>query len=122
VRPELNIVTGEVCPTCNGTGKISASILVTDQVDAVIDDLLGRQNMRSLTLYVHPFLHSYYTKGLVSRQMRWYMKYYKWVKIMKDTSLGITDFKVMDEHGDEIELHSSAQELNGVQDKHVEVE
>jgi ribonuclease G len=26
VRPEMNIATKEVCPTCNGTGKITASI------------------------------------------------------------------------------------------------
>lgn len=122
VRPELNIATVEVCPTCNGTGKISASILVTDLIDAAIDDLLGQQNQKSITLYVHPFLHSYYTKGFVSRQMKWYMKYYKWVKIMKDTSLGITNFKVVDEHGDDIEMISSALEQNGVQDKHVDVE
>ena len=32
VRPELNIVTKEICPTCGGTGKIAPSILVADQV------------------------------------------------------------------------------------------
>jgi len=33
VRPQMNIITKEVCPTCNGTGKITASILVTDQIE-----------------------------------------------------------------------------------------
>jgi len=36
---------------------------------------------------------------------------------MKDTALGLTDFKVMDEHGDEIELKSAYTEVNGLQDR-----
>ncbi|RZJ59411.1 MAG: Rne/Rng family ribonuclease, partial [Hymenobacter sp.] len=107
VRPAETIVTGEVCPTCGGTGKISASIQVTDEIDNSIDDLLLNQNQAGITLYVHPFLHAFYTKGLVSRQMKWYLKYYKWVKVMKDTSLGLTDFRIEDEHGEQIELHSA---------------
>ncbi|HEX8351156.1 MAG TPA: Rne/Rng family ribonuclease, partial [Hymenobacter sp.] len=84
VRPAENIITGEVCPTCGGTGKISASILVTDEIDNSIEDLLVTQNQSGITLFVHPFLHAYYTKGLVSKQMKWYLKYYKWVKVVKD--------------------------------------
>ncbi len=108
IRPETNITTVEVCPTCNGTGQISASILVTDEIESNIDHLLTTQNQKGITLYVHPFLHSYYTKGIVSKQMKWYLKFYKWVKIVKDTSLGITDYKLHDEHGDEIETTQGA--------------
>ena len=105
VRPEQNIVTAEVCPTCNGTGTINASILVTDEIDRVVDDLLVGQNQSGISLYVHPFLYAFYTKGIISRQMKWYLKYYKWVKLVKDTSLGLTDFRIVDERGEEIELH-----------------
>ncbi|WP_192823003.1 Rne/Rng family ribonuclease [Rufibacter sp. LB8] len=122
VRPEQNIVTGEVCPTCQGSGKISASILVTDDIDQTIEDLLTRQNQKNISLYVHPFLHAYYTKGFISKQRRWFLKYMKWVNIVKDTSLALTDFKVMDEHGDEIELKSAYSEVNGLQDRAVEAE
>ncbi|GGG30847.1 MULTISPECIES: Rne/Rng family ribonuclease [Pontibacter] len=117
VRPEQNIVTGEVCPTCNGTGKITASILITDEIDVAVDDLLTRHNHRSLTLYVHPFLYAYYTSGVISKQMKWFFHYFKWVKFVKDTSLGITDFKVMDDKGEEIELRTALTEVNGVQDQ-----
>jgi ribonuclease G len=122
VRPAETIVTGEVCPTCGGTGKISASIQVTDEIDNSIDDLLVNQNQAGITLYVHPFLHAFYTKGLVSRQMKWYLKYYKWVKVMKDTSLGLTDFRIEDEHGEQIELHSAAAAMARAQDREVVVE
>jgi len=122
VRPEQNIITGEVCPTCGGTGKITASILVTDQIEAIIDDLLTVQNQKSITLYVHPFVHSYYTKGLVSKQRKLYFKYYKWIKFVQDTSLGITDFRVTDDRGEEIELRASTTEQNGVQEKYMAAE
>ncbi|UOQ97574.1 Rne/Rng family ribonuclease [Hymenobacter sp. 5317J-9] len=122
VRPAENIVTGEVCPTCGGTGKISASIQVTDDIDNSIDDLLVNQNQSGLTLSVHPFLHAYYTKGLVSRQMKWYLKYYKWVKVVKDSSLGLTDYRIEDERGEEIQLRSSAAAMSRLQDREVEIE
>jgi ribonuclease G len=122
VRPEQNIVTGEVCPTCGGSGKITASILVTDQIEHIIDDLFNIQNQKAVTLFVHPFLFSYYTKGLVSKQWKMYLKYYKWVKFVQDTSLGITDYRVVDERGEEIELHANAAEQNGVQEKFSEAD
>ncbi|MDH5382527.1 MAG: Rne/Rng family ribonuclease, partial [Cyclobacteriaceae bacterium] len=36
VRPEMNIKTREVCPACEGTGKVTATILVSDQIEANI--------------------------------------------------------------------------------------
>ena len=122
VRPAENIVTGELCPTCGGTGKISASIQVTDDIDNSIDDLLVNQNQSGITLSVHPFLHAYYTKGLVSRQMKWYLKYYKWVKVVNDSSLGLTDYRIEDERGEEIQLRSSAAAMSRLQDRKVEIE
>ena len=108
VRPEQNIQTSEVCPTCTGTGTINASILVTDEIDQIVDDLLVGQNQSGITLHLHPFLYAFYTKGIINRQMKWYLRYYKWVKLTKDTSLGLTDFRVTDERGEEIELRPRA--------------
>ena len=122
VRPAELIVTGEVCPTCGGTGKISASIQVTDDIDNSIDDLLVNQNQSGITLSVHPFLYAYYTKGLISRQMKWYLKYYKWVKVVNDSSLGLTDYRIEDERGEEIQLRSSAAAMSRLQDREVEIE
>ena len=33
VRPQIDIQTSEVCPSCNGTGKIQASILIADEIN-----------------------------------------------------------------------------------------
>ncbi|NJM25857.1 MAG: Rne/Rng family ribonuclease [Bacteroidia bacterium] len=104
VRPQMNIATKEVCPTCNGTGKITASILVSDLIEKSIDHLLVKQNEKNLVLAVHPYLHAYFTAGIVSQRVKWYFKYKRWVNILKDTSLGITEFKFVNKEGEEIQL------------------
>ena len=104
VRPQMNIATKEVCPTCNGTGKITASILVSDLIEKHIEHLLVKQNEKDLVLAVHPYLHAYFTKGLLSERVRWYFKYKRWVTMMKDTSMGITEFKFLNKEREEIQL------------------
>jgi ribonuclease G len=104
VRPQMNIVTREVCPTCNGTGKITASILVSDLIEKNIEHLLVKQNEKNLVLAVHPYLHAYYTKGFISRRMKWYLKYKSWISLVTDTSMAITEFKFLNKEGEEIQL------------------
>jgi len=108
VRPEMNIVTREVCPTCGGTGTIQASVLVTDVIENNLDYILTKQNERGISIAMHPFLYSYYTKGLFSRQMQWFFKYKTWVKLTKDSSLGIVNFKFFNKSDEEIEVSSVA--------------
>jgi ribonuclease G len=78
--------------------------VVADIVEANLDFLITRQNERKLTLAVHPFLFAYFTKGLPSRQMKWYMRHRTWTKLIEDSTLGITDFRFMNGLGQTIEL------------------
>lgn len=104
VRPQMNIATKEVCPTCNGSGKIEASILVTDKIEEHVRHLFEKQNETKLVLALHPFLFAYYTKGIISKRMRWFFKYKKSVELIKDSSLAITEYKFLNKDGEEIEL------------------
>lgn len=106
VRPEMNIATKEMCPTCQGTGKIGASLLVADQIERHVDHLLSKQNEKGLTLAVHPFLYAFFTKGIISKRTDWYLKHFKWVNIVEDSSLPITEFKFVNKAGEEIEIPS----------------
>jgi len=36
--------------------------------------------------------------------MKWFFKYYKWIKLIKDSSLPVTEYRFLDESGEEIEL------------------
>ncbi len=115
VRPELNIATTEICPTCGGTGKIAPSLLVTDQIEHHIEYLLVKQNEKELTVSLHPFVHAFFTKGIYSRQMQWYMKYHKWVKLEVDSSLGLVDYHFHGATGEEIELTNGEKEKEKVE-------
>lgn len=104
VRPQMNIATKEVCPTCNGTGSISASILITDQIEQHIEHLYIKQNESNLVLALHPFLYAYYTKGIISKRVKLFFKYKKWINLVKDSSLGITEFHFLNKDGEEIDI------------------
>jgi ribonuclease G len=104
VRPELNIITGEICPTCDGTGKVTASILISDQIENNLEYVVGKQNEKGVTVVLHPFLYAYFKTGFPSRRMKWLFKYKTWVNLVQDTSLGLSDFKFRNQQGEDIEL------------------
>ncbi len=104
VRPELHIATGETCPTCNGTGKVGPTILLTDQIEQHLDYVITRQNEKGVKLVVHPYLQAYFTSGLPSIRLKWFMKYKTWIKVVKDSSLGVIDYKLENQQGDEIDV------------------
>ena len=105
VRPELNIITKETCPSCQGTGKIAASILASDVIEKNLEFLLTKQNEKKISIRLHPYLHAYFTQGLFSRRFSWLWKYHSWIGLSKDSSLGITDFKFIADSGEEIALN-----------------
>ena len=105
VRPELNIATKETCPTCNGSGSIAASILVSDQINQHLDIIINKQNEKNITITMHPYIAAYFTKGFISKQLSWYLEYFRWIRIMQDTSLGITEFGFWNKQGEEIEVN-----------------
>jgi ribonuclease G len=104
VRPEMNIVTSEVCPTCNGTGTIRSSILLLDDIENNFNYILVEQNEKNITLVVHPYIEAYIKKGLISRQMKWYFKYSQWIKVKANPSYQITEFHFMNAKDEEIKL------------------
>jgi ribonuclease G len=104
VRPELTMPVQEICPSCNGTGKVSATILVSDNIERNLDYILSKQNEKNLTLAVHPYLYAYFKQGFFSIRMKWFYKYHKWVNLEMDSSLNISDFRFVNGMGEEIEL------------------
>jgi len=104
VRPELNIKTTETCPACGGSGKIAPSILIADQIEGDLKYLLVKQNEKHVKILLHPYLYAFFTVGTYSRQMRWFFKYRRWISLIQDTSLPITDYLFTNKEGDLIEL------------------
>jgi len=104
VRPEMNIVTSEVCPTCGGTGTIRPTILLLDDIENNFNYILEEQNEKNITLCVHPYIEAYIKKGLFTRQMKWYFKYNQWIKVKSNPAYQITEFKFFSAKDEEIKL------------------
>jgi ribonuclease G len=105
MKPEVNINTQEVCPSCAGTGKISSTLLLEDEIEKNLSYLLTHQH-KDLTLVVHPIMHAYLTKGNMfkSKQWKWRWKFGQKVKIKENTNYHLTEFHFFDRHEDEIKL------------------
>jgi ribonuclease G len=104
VRSETNVEILEKCPACNGSGKIKPSIILVDDIENNLRYLIQDQNERQLTLRVHPFIHAFLTKGLMSQQMKWFFKYKKWVKVIPSNSYHFLEYRFFNKLDDEIKL------------------
>ena len=106
VRPELKINTSEMCPTCEGTGKVQPTALLTDTLEADLNTVLQTRPKGRITVHVHPFVEAYLKKGLINQQMRWYLKYQKWIRLQPEKEYPLTTYKFFDDNLDEIRLNS----------------
>ncbi len=104
VRPEMNIVTSEVCPACHGTGTIRPTILLLDDIETNFNFILVEQNEKGITLCVHPYIEAYIKQGLITRQMKWFFKYNQWIKVKSNPAYQITEFHFFNSKEEEIKL------------------
>ncbi len=104
-RPEVVVDTAEVCPTCNGTGKVNATILLTDDIERDLEFIMQSRSKVPLYLRAHPYLEAYLKKGFPSRQMRWFMKYNKWIRIVAHADYQLTEYRFYEGNDDEIRLN-----------------
>lgn len=103
LRPELNITTAEVCPTCKGTGKIGPSILIADDIEKDLKYLID-QGHRQLAIHVHPIMAAFLTKGgfFKSLKWKWYWKYKVKVRVVIDNNAPITQYQFVDAKTDDL--------------------
>ncbi len=104
VRPALDIVTAESCPSCHGKGEVQPSLLFTDVLKDKIDYLFHSLKVTQFTMYVHPFVDAYLKKGIISEYNRWRMEYGFKFKIVADQSLAYLEYRVFDKNKNEIDL------------------
>ncbi len=103
MRPEVNIITAENCPSCNGTGKVSSTLLLVDEIEKKLEYLVSHQH-KNLTLHVHPFLYSHLTKGIFSLRYKMSRKYKIRLKLQKENGYPLTDFHFFDAQGEQIKF------------------
>lgn len=104
VRPALDIVTSEECPSCYGKGIVQPSLLFTDTLHEKIDYLVNDLGAGNFIMYVHPYVDAFLKKGLLSIYRRWRMEFGRKFKILPDQSLAYLQYKVLDHNKNEIDL------------------
>ncbi|MDP4185822.1 MAG: Rne/Rng family ribonuclease, partial [Bacteroidota bacterium] len=104
VRPEQHVDTAEVCPVCNGTGKVTPTVLLVDEIESKMEYLFKDLNKKKLTIQVHPFVAAYLTKGWLSLAQKWRFKYLKRIQVEGVSSLSYLDCHFLDENLDEMIL------------------
>ncbi len=103
MKPEMNINTTEVCPSCNGTGTISSSLIFEDEIFKNLNYLITQKH-KSLTIAVHPIMYTYLTSGFPSIRLKWWWRFKQRIKIVSDNTYSLTEFHFFDENEEEIKL------------------
>lgn len=104
VRPALDIVTTETCPSCYGKGQVQPSLLFTDTLKEKLHYLIDDLKASDFIMYVHPFVDAYLKKGLISPYRKWRMELGRKFKILPDQSLAYLEYKVLDKNRTEIDV------------------
>ncbi len=105
MKPEMNINTQEVCPSCSGTGKISSALLLEDEIEKNLSYLITHKHS-NLKIIVHPILYAYLTKGWPwsTRLAKWNKKFKQKTVLQQDTNYHLTEFRFFNKHEEEIKL------------------
>ena len=104
VRPETEIDTNEVCPTCKGSGEVQASVLLIDEIENNVRYLIEKGRFQGVSLEVHPFVEAYLKKGVKSIHRSWWMKYKKRVPVKGISSLHLLDYRFIEASGEILEV------------------
>lgn len=96
-RPPLEIEDGEKCYHCYGTGKVQPALDIVALLEREVGLLATKHKIkRKMFVHLHPFLLAYLNRGLVSKSLRWYVKYGKWITLVEDATLSVREYKVFD--------------------------
>ncbi len=103
-RPEKQIETKEENP--NGDGEIMAPIVVVEKMEETIRNLIQSEKGK-LYLHVHPFVEAYLTKGINSIQMKWFLRYKKWLTIIPRDSFKYLEYRLYNSKKQEVAGYSN---------------
>jgi ribonuclease G len=104
VRPETEIKTNETCPTCNGTGEVQATILFAEEIENNLNFLVLDRKESKVALLVHPYLESHFKRGLISRQVKWFFKFKKWIPVRGVVANQLLEYTFVNDKNETIAL------------------
>jgi ribonuclease G len=104
MRPEVNINTSEICPTCGGTGMVTPSILLEDEIEKRLQYLVNHGH-RPIELHVQPIVYAYLTKGWFTNIVKkWKKKFAIKLKVLPNNNYSFIEYHFFDENEEEIKF------------------
>ncbi len=103
VRPATEINTSEVCPSCNGTGKITSSIVIDEVIERELAYYVKEKGYKQIVLKVNPLVEAYLTRGFFSIAFKWRYKYKCKLKIVSSTANSLLEVFWLDNKGERID-------------------
>jgi ribonuclease G len=104
VRPATEINTQEVCPVCNGTGKISSSVVIDEAIERRLSYYVTEKKITDLILKVGPILGAYLTKGVFSSIVgKWKKKYRCKIEVVESTDFTVLQNEFYNAKGEKLD-------------------
>ena len=101
ISPEQKINTNETCPSCKGTGIVTPSINVIQEIENELSCIRQNTDYKKIYIKVHPFIASHIKKGLFSIEFQWKRKYGFNTKVVPSNEKTFLEYKFeTDNHED----------------------
>lgn len=104
VRPATEINTTEVCPSCDGTGKISSTVIIDEVIERELAFYVKEKGYKYISIKVNPIIEAYLTKGILSYARKWSFKYKCKLKITSSTDNSLLEVIWFDKKGERIDI------------------
>jgi ribonuclease G len=104
-RPEVAVDTAENCPSCGGTGKVNATILLTDDIERDLEFVMQSRPKGDLYLRVHPYIEAYLRRGWSNIRWKWFWKYNKWIRLVSHSDYQLSEYRFFVGNDDEIRIN-----------------
>lgn len=93
IRPVTQIDTTETCPLCHGTGKITSSVVIDQEIERKLEDLVEKGET-DITITVGPLLGAYLTRGVFNSYLRKWRKKFKPCNLVLEESSAFSVLQV----------------------------
>jgi ribonuclease G len=96
VRPSVLRTINASCPICSGTGLVPTLNTSVARMERWIQRYRGSRGDRRITIRVPSDLYNNLNQGRYNRRLKLMWKYWMKIKLIRDTSINIGEFKVFD--------------------------
>ena len=101
IRPVTEIETMEQCPLCHGTGKITSSVVIDEQIERKLSHLVIEKGMNDMILRVGPLLAAYLTRGMFNSFLtKWKRKYKCKLKLEESSDFTVLQYEFYNDKGE----------------------